>query len=613
MKYLKILLLISSVVLLTACGGSGSSSPADTTAPIIILKGDNSETVLQYTLYNDPGAVARDNVDGIVPTTVTGSVDTLIVETYTLTYKATDKSGNIATKIRTVTVVVPPDTIPPVITLNGDNLIILVQGDTYTEEGATASDDKDGNVPVVITGTVDTATAGTYTLTYTATDSANNTSSTTRTVNVEPLITHNVSTVTEFRQALLDAASNQAHDKIVLAQGVYKTTDDSLGTFKFLDTESYQLRLQGSDPQNTILSGDNIDKIFDCKSTQPEVLSIDSLTFQDGNISTAYQDASGVYANMNVVISNSKFLNNHNKALCGLDINITNSEFTNNYSNHHGGAISANNINIRNSNFTNNISSIYGGGFSAYTVIIENSKFERNKASHGGGFSADTVIINNTLFKDNIALDDFEGVGGGFSADSATVKNSEFIDNSASLGGGFACNGDTLILNSKFINNTSSDMASMTGGLGAAFWSYGKSDIFNSIFYGNQSIGTDTNAGIVSFTRGNHHFVTNSIFEANNGVNISGADNDLTVTLTNNYIDTNGITVSLVEVNNIFSGIDLGFIDEANLDFHLTPNSDLIDMGANSAGNMDAPTTDFDGNPRPVGASIDIGTYEYQP
>lgn len=320
MKYLKMLLLTSSMLLLIACGGGSSSSPSDTTAPIIILKGDNPETVLQYTFYVDPGAIAKDNVDGIVPTIVTGSVDTSIVGTYSLTYKATDKSGNIATKIRTVNVIVPPDTIPPTITLNGNNPTIVVQGDTYTEEGATASDDKDGNIPVVITGTVNTATAGTYTLTYTATDSANNTSTTTRTVNVEPLITHNVSTATGFRQALLDAASNQAHDKIVLAPGVYKTTDDSLGTFKFLDTESYQLRLQGADSQNTILSGDNIDKIFDCKSTQPEKLSIDSLTFKDGNISNAYEDASGVYSNMNVLITNSKFLNNYNRALIGLGV-----------------------------------------------------------------------------------------------------------------------------------------------------------------------------------------------------------------------------------------------------------------------------------------------------
>jgi len=57
-------------------------------------------------------------------------------------------------------------------------------GDAYVEQGATATDETDGDVNVTISGTVDTSSVGTYTITYAATDSAGNTASATRTVKV---------------------------------------------------------------------------------------------------------------------------------------------------------------------------------------------------------------------------------------------------------------------------------------------------------------------------------------------------------------------------------------------------------------------------------------------
>jgi hypothetical protein len=74
------------------------------------------------------------------------------------------------------------DTEAPTITLNGQAMINLTVGDTYTEEGALAFDNVDPSVVVNLSGTVDTATAGTYTITYTATDSAGNIGTVTRQV-----------------------------------------------------------------------------------------------------------------------------------------------------------------------------------------------------------------------------------------------------------------------------------------------------------------------------------------------------------------------------------------------------------------------------------------------
>jgi hypothetical protein len=77
-----------------------------------------------------------------------------------------------------------PDTTAPVITVLSTNPLSLTVGTAYTEAGATCVDNKDPSCTVVTTGTVNTATVGTYTITYTATDAAGNVSSVTRTVNV---------------------------------------------------------------------------------------------------------------------------------------------------------------------------------------------------------------------------------------------------------------------------------------------------------------------------------------------------------------------------------------------------------------------------------------------
>jgi Zn-dependent metalloprotease len=75
--------------------------------------------------------------------------------------------------------------IAPVITLTGSATVTHALGVVYTDAGATASDAVDGEVSVTASGTVNVNVVGTYTLTYSAVDSAGNTStSVTRTVNV---------------------------------------------------------------------------------------------------------------------------------------------------------------------------------------------------------------------------------------------------------------------------------------------------------------------------------------------------------------------------------------------------------------------------------------------
>jgi len=92
-----------------------------------------------------------------------------------------DSASNVGTSdTRTFTI----DTTAPVITLNGNDPMYLIVGDTFTDPGATAVDAVDGSVEVTPTGEVDTATVGVYTITYTATDTTSHTATKTRTVYV---------------------------------------------------------------------------------------------------------------------------------------------------------------------------------------------------------------------------------------------------------------------------------------------------------------------------------------------------------------------------------------------------------------------------------------------
>lgn len=78
------------------------------------------------------------------------------------------------------------NTTPPVVTLTGSATVQLTVGDSWTDPGATAEDDTDGDLTGEIqeTGSVDTAIAGLYTLTYSVTDAAGNTGSVSRLVSV---------------------------------------------------------------------------------------------------------------------------------------------------------------------------------------------------------------------------------------------------------------------------------------------------------------------------------------------------------------------------------------------------------------------------------------------
>ena len=79
------------------------------------------------------------------------------------------------------------DETKPEIKLNGSTTITVNLNESYKDPGATATDNKDGDLTdkIKISGKVDTSKAGTYTITYTVEDSAGNKATATRTVRVK--------------------------------------------------------------------------------------------------------------------------------------------------------------------------------------------------------------------------------------------------------------------------------------------------------------------------------------------------------------------------------------------------------------------------------------------
>ena len=111
------------------------------------------------------------------------AVDTRFQGTTTVTYTATDESGNVTTQCVDYVV---RDYIAPVINLRTLDVINHRVNTPYTPVPATASDNLYNNTQISLTGSsnVDAYTLGTYQDTYTAIDAAGNTSTAIRTVNV---------------------------------------------------------------------------------------------------------------------------------------------------------------------------------------------------------------------------------------------------------------------------------------------------------------------------------------------------------------------------------------------------------------------------------------------
>jgi Domain of unknown function. len=141
-------------------------------------------------------------MDGAVATLTVAKVDPKAAD-QTVVYSVSYNGGT--AKTATVTVAKSDDTEKPVITLNGDATMNLKVGDTFTDPGATVTDNVDKDLVAVVSGdVVDTTKAGTYVIKYDATDKAGNKADQkTRTVTVS-VATLQVSSVSGITKTSVD-------------------------------------------------------------------------------------------------------------------------------------------------------------------------------------------------------------------------------------------------------------------------------------------------------------------------------------------------------------------------------------------------------------------------
>ena len=153
----------------------------DLTPPTITLNGSNIINLKIGSKYQELGANAIDNKDGLIDIKIDNSkVKTDIEGKYNVIYTATDSSGNKATVLRIVNVISYP-----LITLNGLDKIDIILGNEYNEPGAKAVDEENNEINVTINSDkLDIGKIGSYNVIYNAKDAKGNESSIIRTVNV---------------------------------------------------------------------------------------------------------------------------------------------------------------------------------------------------------------------------------------------------------------------------------------------------------------------------------------------------------------------------------------------------------------------------------------------
>ena len=191
---------------LGACGGSSSGRDGDTTPPVITLTGDNPQVIEAGSAYVEMGATATDNRDGDLTDAIVidaRQVDSSVPGNYVVHYDVSDNAGNDSRLSRTVIV---QDTTPPVITLTGDNPQVIEAGGAYVEMGATATDNRDGdltNAIVIDTSQMDTSVPGSYVVHYDVSDNTGNDSRLSRTVFVQDTTPPVITLIGDNPQAIL--------------------------------------------------------------------------------------------------------------------------------------------------------------------------------------------------------------------------------------------------------------------------------------------------------------------------------------------------------------------------------------------------------------------------
>jgi hypothetical protein len=267
-----------------------------------------------------------------------------------------------------------------------------------------------------------------------------------------------------------------------------------------------------------------------------------------------------------------------------------------------------------------------GGGIHAAKgceALIETCNITQNEATWGGGIYG--TASNFSLVDSDIVGNHADQDGGGIWVEESApfISTCRITGNHASgEGGGVFANTSPSIISCDISENTSGN-----GGGGISFNYAHDATVSNCTITGNIA----NNGGGVYIWWSNPITVTNCTFTANSDYGSAGGIDSAysAVILTNsilwndtppelnhpngdiylNYSDVHGWTslFTLGGVGNIDA--DPRFAVPASGDYHLVLDSPCIDAGNSTAPGITS--EDFDGAPRIVGASVDMGAYEY--
>ncbi|MDP6215221.1 MAG: DUF5011 domain-containing protein, partial [Acidimicrobiales bacterium] len=148
----------------------------DSTPPKLTLLGNDVVYLESGEVYLDAGAVAVDAVDGELTDRIEVGLPTNLAKPgdYVVTYDVSDMSDNRVPQL--IRQIIVRDTMPPLLQMKGDTVVLVEAGESYIDVGVVATDSTDGDLSaaVVVLNSVDTRWPGEYKVVYDVADSSGN-------------------------------------------------------------------------------------------------------------------------------------------------------------------------------------------------------------------------------------------------------------------------------------------------------------------------------------------------------------------------------------------------------------------------------------------------------
>ena len=208
-------------------------------------------------------------------------------------------------------------------------------------------------------------------------------------------------------------------------------------------------------------------------------------------------------------------------------------------------------------------------------------------AQAGGGIHAGDTLVS---IRANVIVGNYAVNGAGVYRCNGTIEGNFILYNEAQINGGglMYCHG--LIRNNLVARNTAQ---SYGGGL----YSCDAAIENNTIAYNRVTDALGRGGGLSSSCGGCGASITNCVFWGNFAFTAPHLHNTVWPTYSCIGDGTHGISTNIA--------LDPRFVDSAQDDFRLRPSSPCIDAGFDTG-----LTLDFEGDPRPYGAGIDMGADE---